>query len=101
MAYQEDTEQLLESAGFVDISRKKIRVPFQNNGRDEYEWTMTTWYRGAMGHTEPDESKSDFVSLSMSHFTRQLGWSEAAVRDICRRVTWVLNKRTSPLYHNL
>ena len=42
------TEHYLEDAGFVDVSRRKIRVPFQLNPEDEYEWNVTAWYRGAM-----------------------------------------------------
>ena len=101
IAYREDTEQLLEDAGFRNITRRKIRIPFHNNENDNHEWNITGWYRTAMGHVESPKNKNAFAGLSMSHFTRQLGMSEAEVRDMCRDVTWAVNKRFTPLYNNL
>lgn len=47
----QDTEQHLENAGFVDITRRKIRLPL-GQPRDVYEWNIQRYYRALLGGTE-------------------------------------------------
>lgn len=101
MEYREDTEQMLEYAGFVDVNRRKIRIPFWSNPEDRYECGVNEWYRAAMCHRENVPERQAFVGLSIGLLTHHLGWSEAAVREICQRVTEVINRKKTPLYHNL
>lgn len=96
----ESTEQYLEDAGFVDITRRKIRIPFHLNEKDEYEWKMSHHYKGATISDGPVD-KNAFASLSMLHLTKELGFSEDEIKDMCRQLTPAVNKRFTPLYNNL
>lgn len=99
MTYREDTEDLLEHAGFVDVAHKRIRIPlFCHSARkDHREWQLAHSYQMAMGH----EDTESFTGLSMALFTRYLNFSPAQVHEICRRVKAVVGMRDLPLYINL
>ncbi|CAK3759998.1 S-adenosyl-L-methionine-dependent methyltransferase [Lecanosticta acicola] len=99
MAYREDTEDLLEHAGFVDVAHKRIRVPlFVHSARkDQREWALAHGYQVAMGHEETES----FTGLSMLLFTRYLNFSPAQVLEVCNRVKGVIGQKDLPLYINL
>ena len=100
LAYREDTEQLLEKAGFVDISRKRIRIPFQNNPRDRQESEISDHYKAAMSH-DSAVTENGFFSLSWQHLTRQLGLRGGAVWHLCDDVRRTVLQRDTPLYNVL
>ena len=98
IAYREDTEELLEQAGFVDVSHKRIRIPLYVDGRkDQREWKLAHGYQTAMGHI----GTQSFTGFSMALFTRYLGLDPKQVQDICAEVVDVVGQKDLPLYINL
>ena len=94
-------EELLHKAGFVSIRSRTFRIPFQASyARDDW-WA--DWLHAAMvGTRNPDEGDNGFVNLSLSHITRQLGWSARAVRELCGAVgTEAIQEIDNPLHFNL
>ncbi|KAK3710450.1 hypothetical protein LTR37_010293 [Vermiconidia calcicola] len=111
MEYREDTERLLEDAGFVDISRKRIRCPYVGHPDDKHDQDTADWLANAVRSFEGDdergvrdENMNAFVALSMFHFTTQFGWSEQLVKRLCNDVLQTTRPQTTcpreyPLYH--
>lgn len=96
--YREDTESLMEQAGFVDVSHKRIRIPLSTDGRkDRREWALAHGYQTAMGHIDTQS----FTGFSMALMTRYLGWTPQAVHDLCNKVVRVLGQQDMPLHINL
>lgn len=98
LAYRDDTEDLLEQAGFVDISHKRVRVPLCGaDRRDRQEKQLAHGYQMTMGYT----GSQSFTGMSMALFTRHLGMSPHQVEQLCARVLAVVQQESLPLYINL
>ncbi|KAF2170083.1 hypothetical protein M409DRAFT_64449 [Zasmidium cellare ATCC 36951] len=99
LACRDDTEDLLEEAGFRDVSHRRIRVPvFWTGKRDRKDIDLAHGYQTAMG---PKNSQS-FHGFSMLLFTRYLHWTPQQVRDLCDRVLKIIEYRQScPQLHQL
>ncbi|CZT17507.1 uncharacterized protein RCC_03341 [Ramularia collo-cygni] len=98
LAYREDTEELLEQAGFVDVSHKRVRVPLcGTDRRDLQEKQLAHGYQMTMGYT----GSQSFTGMSMALFTRYLGMSPHHVEQLCARVLAVVQQESLPLYINL
>ena len=86
IAYNTDTRQLLESAGFVDIQEEVIRAPYNSWPNDPHQKEIGRWYN--LGLSEGLEA------LSLAAFTRVNHWQvdphikplvEAVRQQICNR----------------
>lgn len=98
IAYREDTEDLLEEAGFVDVSHKRIKIPLYVDGRkDKREWALAHGYQTAMGHI----GTQSFTGFSMALFTRYLGFTPQQVQHACEKVVGVIGQKDLPLYIHL
>lgn len=98
IAYNEQTEEMLEQAGFVDISHKKIRIPLYCNGqKDPREWQLAHGYQTAMGHV----GSQSFPGFSMALLTRYLGFTPQQVYELCERVVHVVRQKDLPLHVTL
>jgi ubiquinone/menaquinone biosynthesis C-methylase UbiE len=96
--YREDTEELLERAGFVDIGHKRVRVPlFYPGTRDKREYLLSHGYQMAMGYT----NSQSFTGFSMALLTRYFGWTPQQVADICANALAVVQQTPLPLYITL
>ncbi|KAI5359462.1 putative S-adenosyl-L-methionine-dependent methyltransferase [Septoria linicola] len=98
LRHREDTEDLLENAGFVDVSHKRVRVPLFNAGtKDKRERKLAHAYQTAMGH----QDSQSFTGFSMALFTRYYGWPPQQVADICAQALAVVQGQPLPLYITL
>lgn len=98
IAYREDTETLLEQAGFVEINRKKVKIPLYTHGkRDPQEWALAHNYQMAMGYI----GSESFTGFSMALFTRYLKWPADHVKHMCDQVLAIVGQRGLPLYIEL
>ncbi|SMQ45224.1 unnamed protein product [Zymoseptoria tritici ST99CH_3D7] len=98
LAYRDDTESLLEGAGFVDVSHKRVRVPLcGSDRRDRQEKQLAHGYQMTMGYT----GSQSFTGMSMALFTRYLNMSPRDVEQICARALQVVQQGELPLYINL
>ena len=86
IAYEHNTRQLLQDAGFIDIQETIIRAPFNSWPNDPHQKEIGRWYN--LGLTEGLEA------LSFAPFTRVNRWNlhehvkplvEAVRREICNR----------------
>lgn len=86
IAYEHNTRQLLQGAGFIDIQETIIRAPFNSWPNDPHQKEIGRWYN--LGLTEGLEA------LSFAPFTRINRWDlnehvkplvEAVRREICNR----------------
>lgn len=98
IAYRDDTEDLLEHAGFVDISHKRVRIPFFANARkDRKEAALAHGFQMAMGHV----GSQSWTGLSMALFTQYLNFTPQQVQDVSNRVLHILPEQGLPLYITL
>ncbi|KAF1988618.1 LaeA-like protein [Aulographum hederae CBS 113979] len=86
IAYQHNTRQMLQAAGFIDIQETIIRAPFNAWPGDPHQKEIGRWYN--LGITEGLEA------LSVAPLTRVNRWNaqqhvrpllESAKREICSR----------------
>jgi hypothetical protein len=86
IAYNSDTRQYLENAGFIDIHEEVIRAPYNSWPNDPHQKEIGRWYQ--LGLTEGLEA------LSLAAFTRVNRWDahehvkpllEAVRLEICNR----------------
>lgn len=98
LAYREDTEELLERAGFADVSHRRVRVPLFNAGtKDKRERKLAHAYQMAMGY----QDSQSFTGFSMATFTRYLRMSPEQANEICARALAVVQGQPVPLYITL
>ncbi|KAL9532503.1 Secondary metabolism regulator [Sphaerulina musiva] len=98
LRFREDTEDLLENAGFVDVSHKRVRVPLFNAGtKDKRERKLAHAYQTAMGH----QGSQSFTGFTMALFTRYHRLPAPQVADICARALSVVQGQPMPLYITL
>lgn len=85
LAYNQQTRQMLEATGFVDVSEQVIKVPLNPWPTDQHLKEIGRWYN--LGLVQGLEA------LSLGPFTRMFRWSKedvdriiaAAKRDICSK----------------
>ncbi|CAI6339500.1 unnamed protein product [Periconia digitata] len=86
IAYEHNTRQLLQAAGFIDIQETIIRAPFNSWPNDPHQKEIGRWYN--LGLTEGLEA------LSFAPFTRVNRWDlnehvkplvETVRREVCNR----------------
>lgn len=98
LEYRDDTEDLLELAGFVDISHKRIRVPLYVAGtKDKREQGLAHAYQMAMGY----QNSQSFTAFSMALLTKCFGWPPQAAAQVCAGALAVVQGQPLPLYVNL
>lgn len=99
LRYREDTEDLLESAGFVDITHKRVKVPLFNLGtKDKREQRLAHAYQTAMGY----RNSQSFTGFSMALFTRYWQMPPHHVEEYCARALAVVQENhTLPLFITL
>ncbi|KXS94962.1 hypothetical protein AC578_3836 [Pseudocercospora eumusae] len=98
LEYRDDTEDLLEQAGFVDISHKRFRVPlYVAATKDKRETAFAHAYQMAMGY----QGSQSFTAFSMSLFTRVFGWPAQSAAQTCAAALAVIQGHPLPLYINL
>lgn len=90
LAPREDTEDVLEEAGFRDVSHRRIRVPlFATKGAGEQEAALTHGIQIAMGHL----GSQSFHGLSMLLLTKYLNWTPQQVQGLCDNVLKLIQSR--------
>lgn len=98
VAYRDDTEALLEQAGFVEINRKKVKIPLYTHGtKDPQAFALAHNYQMAMGYI----GSESFTGFSMALFTRYLNWPPAQVQNLCDQVVQIVGLRGLPLHIDL
>ncbi|KAK4504081.1 hypothetical protein PRZ48_004996 [Zasmidium cellare] len=98
LAYRDDTEDLLEEAGFRDVTHKRIRIPFVWEQADVQEKLLAHGYHTAMGHL----GTQSFHGFSMLLFTRYLQWTPQQVQALCDNIVNIIQSPQCPrLYINL
>ena len=97
ITYREDTEALLTRVGFTDINHKTVRIPLQPTPGDRRDFELEQWFKGAMcvGGSRA------FEAMTLSLFTRQLGYDPGYVRAACDVLKRICESRQWPLYFNL
>lgn len=73
IAYQHNTRQLLEQAGFIDIKEQVIRAPYNGWPKDPMQKDIGRWYRFGLAES------SGLEALSMAPFSRVFQWQRAQI----------------------
>jgi len=100
LEYPEDSERLMEQAGFDIIKHNRMNVRTSQDtavDEDDPQNQLARWYRHTMFHPAFKTIKG----MSMALFTRQLGWPPQEVVALCSDVNRVLNQLRSPWFHKL
>lgn len=93
IAYQQDTKQLLEAQGFVDVQTQVIQLPLNPWPSDPHSKEIGRWYN--LGLIEGLEA------ASLGPLTRVYRWPADDVRKLIKEVkTAICNKRYH-IYNNL
>lgn len=91
--YQQDTKQLLEAQGFVDVRTQVIKLPLNPWPADPHLKEIGRWYN--LGLIEGLEA------VTLGPLTRVYRWSPDAVRKLILDVkTGICNKRCH-IYNNM
>ena len=103
IAYRDDTEDLLTTAGFVDISHRTVRIPLQANPRDERDASLKRYFQSFMSWPDDDDGgiPQSFEALSLSLFSRELRMPADEIRAMCNSLRHIYASDRWPLYHNL
>jgi hypothetical protein len=102
--HQEDTEELLEGAGFIDISQKKVHCNYAvfADLSDARQEVITKKLHGIVGGTDDaPEVYNSWVSMSMYLFSSQLKWPADMIQNFCMKVFHATFARHTTLYHDL
>lgn len=96
-----DIDQVMQRCGLVDFAHRTVRVPLRYRRDDEREEKLCEGFRHATARPFEGRIPRTFESLSMSLFTRQLGWQAQAVSDLCARLRAIVLIEDLPIYFNL
>jgi len=91
--YQQNTRQMLETAGFTDIQEQIIRAPFNPWPKDPHQKEIGRWY--CVGLAEGLEA------LSMGPLTRVFNWTAADVRRMAEDVKACITTKKCHGYNNM
>lgn len=81
ITYNEETGNLLQQKGFVNIEHKEFRIPTNGWSNDRAERVSGTWWENAMGFG-PDRGHG-FEALSLAVLTRFQNWPVEHARQLC------------------
>ena len=93
IAYQRNTQQMLQSQGFVDIEETVIRLPFNSWPSDSHQKEIGRWYN--LGLTEGLEA------VSLGPLTRCFQWPPADVRRLVTEIKPAICNKRYHAYNNL
>lgn len=94
IAYQHNTRQMLQQAGFIDIQETLIRAPYTTWPSDPHQKEISKWYN--MGITDGLEA------LSLAPFTRINRWSAREhVLPLIEQVKKEIGTRKYHAYNNM
>lgn len=94
IAYQHNTRQMLQAAGFIDIQETIIRAPYTTWPSDPHQKEISRWYN--LGITEGLEA------LSMGPFTRIFRWgAREHVQPLVEQVRKEIGTRKYHAYNNM
>lgn len=94
IAYNADTRQRLENAGFIDIHEEVIRAPFNSWPSDPHQKEIGRWYN--LGLTEGLEA------LSFAPLTRIYNWEvNQNIRPFLELVKQTICNRKIHAYNNM
>ncbi|MCJ1468465.1 Secondary metabolism regulator lae1 [Pseudocyphellaria aurata] len=91
--YQENTKQLLEAQGFVDVQTQVIQVPLNSWPSDPHLKEIGRWYN--LGLTEGLEA------ISLGPLTRVFRWPPADVRRLVGDVKSAICSKKHHIYNNM
>ncbi|KAI7214106.1 hypothetical protein KC333_g6198 [Hortaea werneckii] len=107
IAYREDTDALLEQAGFVNISHEPVRIllnsdnlapvspPSPTAAAAPSNEAIANDFRLAMGY------RGSWSAMCMEPFTRYRGWTPADVDYLDERLVEAVNRFLCPFYFHL
>ncbi|KAI9689841.1 MAG: Secondary metabolism regulator lae1 [Bathelium mastoideum] len=93
IAYQHNTRQMLQAAGFIDINETVIRAPYNSWPADPHQKDIGRWYN--LGLTEGLEA------LSLAPFTRVFRWPVNAVQRIVEDARRQIVSKKQHGYNNM
>lgn len=94
IAYQHNTRQMLQAAGFIDIQETIIRAPYNSWPADPHQKDIGRWYN--LGITEGLEA------MSMAPFTRVNRWDVARdIKPLCAAVKAQICNKKIHAYNNM
>lgn len=92
LACREDADELLEQAGFRDVSHRRIRIPLYWHGQtDRKDVILAHGYQTAMGTS----GSTSFHGLSMLLLTQYLHWTPQQVQALCDQVLGIIQDRVN------
>lgn len=99
IAYRHDTRQLLERAGFTDVSEQIIKMPLNRWPTDPWQRAIGECYSILLGAVDPP---IDAISgMSMAPFSRVFNWQRGVIEDFAKRVTHLMLKNEVHVYSNM
>ncbi|KAF2401850.1 LaeA-like protein [Trichodelitschia bisporula] len=94
IAYQQNTRQMLQAAGFIDIRETIIRAPINPWSADQHQKAIGRWYN--LGLTDGLEA------LSLAPLTRVYRWdADQHIRPLLSQVKEEINKSKVHAYNNI
>jgi trans-aconitate methyltransferase len=94
IAYQHNTRQMLQTAGFIDIQETIVRAPLNGWPSDPHQKTIGRWYN--LGLTD------GLDALSLAAFTRVNRWHpDEHVRPLLKEVKKEIAKSKVHAYNNI
>lgn len=94
IAYQHNTRQMLQQAGFIDIQETMIRAPYTTWPSDPHQKEISKWYN--MGISDGLEA------LSLAAFTRLNHWStQEHIYPLIEQVRREISTRKYHAYNNM
>lgn len=94
IAYQHNTRQMLQQAGFIDIQEIIIRAPYNTWPSDPHQREIGKWYQvGILQGLE---------ALSLAPFTRVFRWdARQHIKPLCEEVKSEIRTRKYHAYNNM
>ena len=93
IAYQHNTRQLLQNAGFIDIQEIVIRAPYNSWPTDAHQKDIGRWYH--LGLTDGLEA------LSLQALFRNYQWGADVIRDWLKQVRREIGTTKFHAYNNM
>ncbi|KAF2091023.1 LaeA-like protein [Saccharata proteae CBS 121410] len=94
IAYNHNTRQMLQIAGFIDIQETIIRAPYNGWPADPHQKDIGRWYQ--LGFSEGIEA------LSLGPLSRVFRWqADLHIRPLCRQVRAQVNTSKIHAYNNI
>lgn len=81
ITFNPQTQQLLESRGFINVRHEQYRIPTNGWSNIKSEHVSGTWWENAMA--SGDGRGHGFEALSLAVLTHYQGWSAEHARKLC------------------